>query len=681
MSSKDLPNIGKYADLHLQPVRKLHVTVEVLDKELKTVETIEGLSTGGSINISNSSLIRRTGSLSFVLFDNLLPRQKSLLWMNNQIRVYAGIENLSSREGTITHFCLGTYHITEPSIDIDPISRAITINLEDRMTKWEQEELETKMIIEADTPLHTAVSALVNHYGEWNTNIEFTNLTVPYKLEFSEGDNVLSILTKLRDLYMDWECYYDTDGTFIFKKMNIQRRDGEPIAWYFNNESNLVTKFNETFTYKEVRNRVLVIGQMDTKTGVTPKAEVYINNEESPFHETEIGIKKRVIVDSTYSTSDQCNARAKFELFRQSTFQEKMNISTLPIYFLDGNDIIELLNLATNEVETCVVDSISIGLGVTDEMSITAHKLYYETFDISSVLEEARYTADIVIDGIMNKGWLSLSEKRVADYYGLVGTGSKLRVQFERGGRYNTTAYVTAYLGQKNQIMTIDLDDFNSTGDSGDTGSGKADYSDRILGHEVVHAIMNDVFSIEKTKDIPEWFKEGVSEFLHGADERLKTSIVVNGTINEVKLNELITTAEDMLYTNSWAGVSDSYSAGYLITKFLDKRISTGKDMKNLMNSINLSTKAGNLALQDAIVENTDFVSYLDFVVFFKNNANNFVKTNVTLNLTGDEVDTGSIGGIDHRGTQQLNADAIFNNALAVKDVAMQGLAVEIIRP
>ncbi len=681
MNATDISGLADYRQLHLQSVRKIIITVEVLDKDLNTIETIQGLSTGGSINISSESLLRRTGSLSFTLVDYLMPKQESLLWITNRIRIYVGIENASSLDSDITHFCIGTFYITEPNIDIDSASRSITITLEDNMMKWDQEELERKLVIEAGTPLHTAVEELMRYYGEFNIDVEFTELTIPYKLEFSEGDNISSVLTKLRDLYMDWVCYYDVEGIFRFKKMQIQREDGEPISWSFVNEGDHITSFKESFTYKELKNKVIVIGSTDEKTGLTPRAEAKITNEESPFHEDKIGIKKKVIADSSLSTESQCNAKARYELFKSSTFQERLDITTAPIYFLDGNDIVEIIDPTTNKPEKFIIDSISLGLGVGEEMSISTHKLYFDHFDVDSSLEKSREIADIVSEGILNKGWLSLSEKRIEEYYGLIGSGSRVIIRFEKGSRYGTTAYVTGYVGDSTQTLTVDLADFESYGDNGDTGAGKAEYSDRILGHETVHILMNDVFGVIKTINMPTWFKEGAAELIHGADERLKISIVESGSINDSKLDSIIQIAVNMLNSNAWKGDNDTYSASYLILKYLDKCISANKSMKDLMKSIKDSKSTGGTAVKDAIVANTSFTKYEDFVSDFKANAKAFVKTRITLNLIGDEQDTGSIGGTDHRGTKPLNAEDVFDNSKAVKGVALNNFKVEFDKP
>lgn len=682
MGSKDIHSASNYANLHLTPVRKIHLTVEVIDKNNRTIETVEGLSTGGSVSVSNSSLIRRTGGLSFVLFEELLPKKESILWMTNKIRVYAGIENMSSNSG-ITHFCLGTFYITEPQIEITSESRSISISLQDNMMRWEQEQIENKIEIEAGTPLHTAITQVMNLHGEFNTIVDFTDLTVPYTLEYSEGTTVLEIITQLRDLYMDWECYYDIDGSFVFKKINIQREDGEPTSWRFDNEGDLITTFNQSFTYKNVKNRVVVIGQMDEGTGLTPRSEATILNEDSPFHKDSIGVRSKVITEGNYGTVEQCNSKARYELFKSSTFQEQIEINTLPIYYLDANDIIEVRNHATKELEKYVVNSVGMGLSIDSLMTLNCHKLYYNHFDTGGSIEEYRESADIIINGIQNKGWLSLSEQKVKDYFGLEGDGSDLIVRFEHQTKYGVTAYVTGYVGNDTQTLTIDLADFeNSLGDSGDNGTGKAEYSDRVLGHEMVHAIMNNSLGINMTMNLPEWFKEGVSEYIHGADERLKNSIVLDGMVNSNLVDELVSTATSLLNGDVWKAESDYYSAGYVIVKYLDSRLEmSGRTMRDLMHSIKESPEIGEFALKEAITDNTSFESYQEFVTNFSDNASNHIKYNMEINIGTDEIDTGSIDGSDGRGDTDLNAEDTFDNSLATEGVSATGFNVIFDRP
>lgn len=670
---------SEFSKLHLQSIRRLHVTVEVLDQNNKTVDVLQGVSTGGSMNVNGTSLIRRTGSMSFVLFDKLLPNEKSSLWMTNKIRVYTGIDDLSTFEGIATHFCLGTFFITEPSVTISKDNRTITIELQDRMAMWETEQLENKLIIEPETPVSVGIKSLLSVMGETQfAYIEDTLETVPYQIEFAQGSNVLEAIQKLRDLYMDWEAFYDTEGNFVFRKMKMTYDKAIIPHWKFDEESPLLLTFTENFTYKEVKNRVLVYGAMNEKTGLTPKSQADLVPD-SLFGANKIGIKKKIIIDAKYTKKEQCEAKSKFELWKSSSLQEKITITTVPVYFLDANHILEVWNPATAEVERYIIDTIGFGLGANEPMNITAHKIYYD--DVLLDTHDAKIT--YLIDMITNKGWLSIPEARIKAYYGLEGDGSKLVVNFEYNQSGGTTAYITGYMGTTTQLLTIDLVDLGEgIGDSGDNPlDSKADYTDRILGHEMLHAVMNNNFGMDKISKLPVWFTEGSAELLHGADERVKVSIVDNGSINDERLSYIIDLGVLMLTDGRWDSASDSYSSSYLIMKYIDKKITTGKDMKAFMNSIKVSTKNGFEALKDAVVANTAFTTYEAFIADFKTNGVNFVKTNMTLNLTGDEVDTGSIGGIDHRGQSPLNAESIFDNSSAVAGLISSGFSVEFDRP
>ena len=115
--------------------------------------------------------------------------------------------------------------------------------------------------------------------------------------------------------------------------------------------------------------------------------------------------------------------------------------------------------------------------------------------------------------------------------------------------------------------------------------------------------------------------------------------------------------------------------------KYLDKKILSGRDMKNIMSAIKNSTSNGSSAVKESIVENTAFGTFEAFTEDFRLNGATFVKTSVTLNLLGDEVDTGSIGGSDHRGSTPLNAEDIFDNSLATAGMIAEGFVVEFDRP
>jgi hypothetical protein len=682
MNSDSVGNVlANYSVLHLQSIRRLKITVEVLDKNNETLEVLQGVSNGGSINIDGSSLIRRTGSLSFTLFDYLMPKKNSLLWITNRIRVYAGIDDLRTQDTITTHFCLGTFFITEPSVTLATDNRTITINLQDRMGQWEDEEFENQVLIEANTPVSEAMKSILTVMGEKDFSlIEDDGNLVPYNITFDQGSTVIDAIQKLRDLYMDWEAFYNTEGKFVFRKMTlVYDRDVTP-QWIYGQNSPLLLGYQENYTYKGVKNRVVIFGAMDNKTGIVPRSQADLDPS-STFGRDDIGVKKKVLVETTLTTKEQCQAKAKYELWKASNLQEKITATSVPIYFLDANHIIEVFNPASQESERYIIDSISYGFTPSDQMTVQAHKVYYD--DI--ILDAQDVQVDYIINSITNKGWLSIPEARIEQYYGLKGDGSLLVVNFQFNQSGGETAYTTGYLGTTTQTLTFDLADLgNGVGDNGDntaSGLSKGDYTDRIVGHEMVHAVQNNAFGMAKSASLPIWFKEGSAEFIHGADERLKISIVYDGKIDDAMLQYIINRGVALLNGDAWKGDSNEYSTGYLLMKYIDRNIKSGLDMKNFMATVQSSTHSGMDIIKEAIEANTVFTSFDNFVADFQANGANFVKTRITLNIDGDEQDTGSIGGSDHRGAIPLSAEDIFNESQATVGLISSGFVVQFDRP
>ncbi|RFU63944.1 flagellinolysin [Peribacillus glennii] len=279
-------------------------------------------------------------------------------------------------------------------------------------------------------------------------------------------------------------------------------------------------------------------------------------------------------------------------------------------------------------------------------------------------------TVNDILDGIKNKGWLTQAEDRIFAEYGLKGSGENLSIILKTDAPGGTAAYVTGSTGTTDQTLTIDVSDFTpSSGASGDNGSGGANYSDRVLAHEMVHAVMNSEFGVEDTIDMAKWFKEGSAEFIHGGDERLEYYISDgNGGFDSAKVNDMVTRATALLNGAEWNGDSKDYAAGYMIVKYLDNQITANNgstDIKDLMTNIKslVGSNSGNDALKTAIA-NTTGGTFSDFVSDFSTNAASSISSYISF-TNGAEADTGAVGGSDYGGSA-LNAENVFDNTTGV---------------
>ncbi|KEH88343.1 hypothetical protein Z965_04930 [Clostridium novyi A str. BKT29909] len=257
-----------------------------------------------------------------------------------------------------------------------------------------------------------------------------------------------------------------------------------------------------------------------------------------------------------------------------------------------------------------------------------------------------------VIKGLKS-GWLENSVKNIKDAYGIEPTGSNnLKVTMSYDGTYGTLAFVGGRTGELE--LHIDLSDFEKgDGESGNNIHGKL-YNDRIIQHEMTHAVMDDALGIDKMNDLHNhnkvWFIEGTAEAMAGADERVKKVIGNPGQtgIDSGKLKSLTARADALLNGASWNGSDEDYAAGYLMVKYISKE--AAKDLKVAMQSIKAD---GNAGLETAIGLQT-------LKPNFKTKLENYIKdtSKVKLDWGQDEADVGSILGSDH-GHAAINAEDV----------------------
>ena len=248
-----------------------------------------------------------------------------------------------------------------------------------------------------------------------------------------------------------------------------------------------------------------------------------------------------------------------------------------------------------------------------------------------------------VIDAL-RRGWLSSNVNTIERFMGLEAQSARLTVNLARtapdsDGVNGTLAFVQV-AAQNNLSLTIDMDDFSDP--TLKNGGSPWLYNDRVLQHEMVHAVMGNTIASFNTLGVAvagledTWFLEGTAELIHGGDER-----VANDGLAAAM-------ADDLRAWDSNGNVSVDYSAGYLAVRYIhtkaggydpDNPTNSGigqvlNELKNgssLVNAINLAT-GENYADMDA------------FATDFQTNGQAYLLAN-GLDL-GNE-DTGAIGGTD----------------------------------
>lgn len=672
-----LPNIvtgledelsARAASVMRQPIRNIQTTVQVLNDDGSIYDTITGRATGGTINYNATSLTRRTGTLRMVVEDRYLPSNTGAVWFDKRFRVYQGIVDLSQYPREAVNFLLGTFWVDESSVNIDENTSAITLTLSDKMTKWEDSGLENELKIEHGTPMSEAMRGIMELVGETDFGYMYTSDTkevMPYDYKKEIGTSITDIITDFRDMYMDFICGYNTMGQFEYRKIEMQKKDDtRKVKWEFDSvnldRADLALSFSEAYNLKDVKNRVIVAGSTSTKTGYTPKGSVKITDADNIFNVDAIGMRTKVIKNSDLTNDLQCIAQARYEIWKSAHFQEKVSIDVIPVYAIQPNDLITVTNPVTKKTYRYMVDNVSVDLDVDGRMSIDAHKLYYVGLDYG--------TADMPIvaaikNGIEKLGWLSLGEQRIKDCYGISGDGKNtLVIRFVSNGVGGEQASTTAYLTSRRQTLGLDIKDFeklNLKDENGDVGRSAGDYADRILGHEMFHAVCSDFYGAPKTIDMPVWFKEGFAELLHGGKERYQS--VVGFRSNEEKKKFFIDKASQEL-NGYWGSSSEDYVAAYLIACAMYYLSGSKQEFQKIFQRLEVENNVNLNFLYKALPLSENAGTIYDKVIEEMYNMPIWQYLN-----DPNDPDTCSIGGIHMMNiyNMPLSAADVFNNQMA----------------
>jgi len=241
-----------------------------------------------------------------------------------------------------------------------------------------------------------------------------------------------------------------------------------------------------------------------------------------------------------------------------------------------------------------------------------------------------------VVDAL-KRGWLESSEDIISKYYGLNARGTDFTVDLDgftdgAGGTLaRVSAGVAAGVGNINNMkLEIDMADFANFSEP--NGGTSPFYYDRVIAHEMVHAVMNDQTDMSI---LPSWFKEGSAELIHGADER----VVGDGGAATVIAGTNLA---------AWGGASIDYSKAYLAARYLHlKAGGFTEDQAGKSGLGGVMAELHNGATLDQAISTATGGQYANeaaFLADFDTNGQAYLEAN-GLDLTN--TDTGAIGGID----------------------------------
>jgi|GEM_PF-3320515 len=277
------------------------------------------------------------------------------------------------------------------------------------------------------------------------------------------------------------------------------------------------------------------------------------------------------------------------------------------------------------------------------------------TLDIpQNVIKQSRHSAhpskylqdDLNTLNCLKSDWLEEAEGVIADRYGITGDGSDLTIVLENshkpyrastefelgpdGKAYNESLHIAV-----NASLPVTLP----------KGGEGPYYDDRVITHEMVHAIMGRALNL---KSMPVWFAEGTAEFIHGADERIADDLSHSG--GDMRGATAMQNALGDGTDKTWVSDSLHYSSATMAVRYLHKQIEAAGHpggIKDLLGDLRDNPSEN---LDQALSHVSNYANIQAFITDYVKNGNGkqFIHD---LDISGEFQsavnggDTGGIGG------------------------------------
>lgn len=408
-----------------QPVRYLHIRIEILNENDRVIDSIEGYSISGGLNFDGNSTYRRTGDLEMIIINqsNVLPANDSNIWFNRKVRIKIGLKNFNDE---IIWFNQGIFLIQDADLDLSKDQKTISISLTDLVANLDgtfKGTLSNEVkIINSGVTVSEAIKSTVIQLGKVLINdvrVNGSSATVPFTIEKSPNSSIYDLAKELVDLYMGYEMFFDKNGRFIVRKIKDGKND--PIVWDFS-EMDVTINCIKNIDFSNVKNSIYVWGRKNedgtqTKwvyrnkysrqtisdrdsindmvhgdichvldngasymwddTLTTPTWVELDFNVVPDFNIESIGERKFVYDDSKIFNDNQARLRAEYELKQKSNFAETVSFNCLPLYGLEVNQKIYLKENSIGIDGDYLIKRISMPLSINGQMSIEATKIHY----------------------------------------------------------------------------------------------------------------------------------------------------------------------------------------------------------------------------------------------------------------------------------------------------------------
>lgn len=383
-------------DLSQLKVRNQRIKVDLLNFNFQTVNSLEGKVTDGSISIDATSDIRRTCNITLVVENSeniLAPGGK--VWLDKFIKVYVGTDNPRNGNETVWNN-MGLFLINNPESVYNATTNTITfegLDLMAKLTGRRNGQLPAvTTVVPAESKVADVVKQTITQLGGFDKYIiQDAGYEIPYDIKKDMGSTIYDLLVEIRDLYSDWEMFFDVDGVFHWQQ--IPNGINEPIVLDFDQlKQKVIISETVDVDFENVKNHIIVYGRLlDNGEQVMATSTDTISS--SPYNVDSIGQINYIVDDEKIYNNDLAQQRADYELFLHARMNDSITLEIVPLYWLnDVNVKIAHTNKNVGIEGEYLIKTLEIPLGVGNNMTITAIKVYPKEPEIETIIAEYPYT-------------------------------------------------------------------------------------------------------------------------------------------------------------------------------------------------------------------------------------------------------------------------------------------------
>ena len=246
-----------------QRIQNRYAKVELLNSKMQVVDSLTGIL-NGSTSVDATSDMRRSATIKIVITDSSFEVEAGgKIFLDKLIRLYIG--TFSILENEIIYTKIGTFVIDAPSYEYDVTNNSVQLSLLDLMCKLTGVRNGYLPGVQSQIPAGTNIRQVMistlalGGFTKYACDEAPSPGVVPMDMSFPQGSTVYTILSGLRDIYPNYEIYFDIDGVFHYNK--IPSGVDEPVQIDDTLWESVVISEKVDVDYQYVKNYIEVWGR------------------------------------------------------------------------------------------------------------------------------------------------------------------------------------------------------------------------------------------------------------------------------------------------------------------------------------------------------------------------------------------------------------------------------------